>query len=177
MSVCWNRDSRCDWPLLAVTGLDDESLGGRPTISCVSRAWYEPKSLTNLSFAHGDPLVRRAPCIFSAVSIQQVGLARPHPNVPLRLAESRRGAIQPYASARPVGRLSTQSGRTQLSVAYPSAQAPNQRCPADATAYRREMMKLPTATPRSQPRPVPLNASDTSPLVTTCAVADCTAPA
>jgi hypothetical protein len=38
-------------------------------------------------------------------------------------------------------------------------------------------MKLPTTTPTSEPRPVPLKASATSPFVTTCAVDDFTAPA
>ncbi len=38
-------------------------------------------------------------------------------------------------------------------------------------------VSLPNAMPRSQPRPVPLSASDTSPLVMTCAFADLTAPA
>jgi hypothetical protein len=44
-------------------------------------------------------------------------------------------------------------------------------------AYRREMMKLPTTTPTSEPRPVPLTVSETSPFVSTCAVDDLTAPA
>ena len=39
------------------------------------------------------------------------------------------------------------------------------------------IVSLPKAIPRSQPRPVPLSASDTSPLVMTCAFADFTAPA
>src|SRR5262245_52716811 len=39
------------------------------------------------------------------------------------------------------------------------------------------IVSLPKAMPRSQPRPVPLSASDTSPLVITCACADFTAPA
>ena len=36
--------------------------------------------------------------------------------------------------------------------------------------YLRLMVNLPKATPRSQPRPVPRSASETSPLVTTCAL-------
>src|SRR5690606_216886 len=42
---------------------------------------------------------------------------------------------------------------------------------------RREIVSLPKATPRSQPRPLPLSARDTSPFVMTCAFADFTAPA
>ena len=42
---------------------------------------------------------------------------------------------------------------------------------------RRSMVNLPRPTPRSQPLPVPANASDTSPLVMTCALLDLSAPA
>lgn len=43
--------------------------------------------------------------------------------------------------------------------------------------HRRSMVNLLPATPRSQPLPVPARASDTSPLVTTCALLDLSAPA
>ena len=42
---------------------------------------------------------------------------------------------------------------------------------------RGSMVNAPKATPRSQPSPVPASASDTSPLVITCALLDFTAPA
>ena len=46
-----------------------------------------------------------------------------------------------------------------------------------AGGYCRLIVNLPKAMPRSQPSPVPLSASDTSPLVTTWPLADFTAPA
>ncbi|GEM_PF-2699159 len=42
---------------------------------------------------------------------------------------------------------------------------------------QREIVSFPKAMPRSQPRPLPLNASETSPFVITWAFADFTAPA
>ena len=48
---------------------------------------------------------------------------------------------------------------------------------AGALHHFLEISKLPNATPRSQPLPVPLSASETWPLVTTTAFADVTAPA
>ena len=44
-------------------------------------------------------------------------------------------------------------------------------------AYRLSMTNLPNVTPRSTPLPVPANAKETVPLVTTCAADDSTAPA
>ena len=47
----------------------------------------------------------------------------------------------------------------------------------NALRQRRLMTKLPNATPRSQPSPVPASPSVTGPLVTTCALAERTRPA
>src|SRR5690606_15275972 len=65
--------------------------------------------------------------------------------------------------------------RNQVVVRADSHCCPGTQGCEPAAFLQREIVSLPNATPRSQPRPLPLNASDTSPLVMTCALADFTA--